>query len=72
MLTMVTVLKVKCSKLIFGHRQGMLMVLLLGWLFLPIYIASGVRRPHIIYHTHTLMHDFVYSIYSSLNSFFSR
>lgn len=22
------------------------MVLLLGWLFLPIYIASGVKQPH--------------------------
>lgn len=26
-----------------GRWQGMLMVLLLGWLFLPIYIAAGVR-----------------------------
>uniref|UniRef100_H3DKW5 Sodium/myo-inositol cotransporter 2 n=1 Tax=Tetraodon nigroviridis TaxID=99883 RepID=H3DKW5_TETNG len=26
-----------------NHKQGMLMVLLLGWLFLPIYIASGVK-----------------------------
>lgn len=25
-----------------AHHQGMLMVLLLGWLFLPIYISSGV------------------------------
>lgn len=29
--------------LIFGNGQGMVMVLLLAWLFLPIYIASGVR-----------------------------
>lgn len=29
--------------LMFGNGQGMLMVLLLGWLFLPIYIASGVK-----------------------------
>lgn len=32
------------------------MVLLLGWLFLPIYIACGVRRPCF---SHTLMRDFV-------------
>lgn len=27
-------------------EQGLLMVLLLGWLFLPIYIASGVNHSH--------------------------
>lgn len=31
---------------LYFNEQGMLMVLLLGWLFLPIYIASGVRHPH--------------------------
>ncbi len=34
--------------------QGMLMVLLLGWLFLPIYIASRVRQQqNSVMHTHT-------------------
>lgn len=32
--------------LLYFNDQGMLMVLLLGWLFLPIYIASGVKHPH--------------------------
>lgn len=32
--------------LLYFNEQGMLMVLLLGWLFLPIYIASGVKHPH--------------------------
>lgn len=31
---------------LYFNEQGMLMVLLLGWLFLPIYIASGVKQPH--------------------------
>lgn len=31
---------------LYFNEQGMLMVLLLGWLFLPIYIASGVKHPH--------------------------
>lgn len=38
------ILKSECVKMLSsGYGQGMVMVLLLGWLFLPIYIASGVR-----------------------------
>lgn len=44
----------------------MLMVLLLGWLFVPIYIASGVRGLH-TQQTHTWMftHCLTILLYSS-------
>lgn len=47
--------------LIFVNWQGMMMVLLLGWLFLPIYIASGVSFLHTLWKKETIsccMHDF--------------
>lgn len=42
----IVAVSLKCSKLINGNWQAMPLVLVLGWLFLPIYIAAGVRPPH--------------------------